>query len=95
MQVGFIKSKCCELCPNQERRDGWATTFKLFAWKALAYAPPWDGANVNSNRYQHSCDWTWQQNLPPEMESTFDVTMTVLIESMISIGLMNMSNIYI
>eukprot|EP00434_Breviolum_minutum_P022902 symbB.v1.2.020206.t1/scaffold1689.1/size105734/4 len=36
-EVGFIKSKCCELCPNQERRDGWATTFKLFAWKALAY----------------------------------------------------------
>jgi len=27
------------------------------------------------------------------MESTFDVTMTMLIESMISIGLMNMSNI--
>lgn len=35
-EVDFIKSKCCGLCP-QERRDGWATAFKLFAWRAVAY----------------------------------------------------------
>ena len=36
LQADFIKSKCCELCA-QERRDGWATAFKLFAWRAVAY----------------------------------------------------------
>ncbi|CAK9096258.1 unnamed protein product [Durusdinium trenchii] len=34
-EVDFIKSKCCKQCDG--RRDGWATVFKLFAWKALAY----------------------------------------------------------
>eukprot|EP00439_Symbiodinium_sp_Y106_P011105 s2108_g1.t1 len=36
-EVEYIKRKCCELCPHRERSDGWATTFKLFAWRAVAY----------------------------------------------------------
>ncbi|CAE7361770.1 SRM1 [Symbiodinium natans] len=36
-EVEYMKQKCCELCPHQERSDGWATTFKLFAWRAVAY----------------------------------------------------------